>query len=192
MKLLRTKKNDIDFVVYRSFQSRLFSPIGKYVNWKLENQWDDYNELYHSVSYIKSLKDIDGVWYEIHTMERNKQIKGVLTIVGGNIEKLGIENSIDVKKTILLKYFHIVEKGKGYGRYWLNSIVSPYYFDRGFRNIYVSSSHPKSFDFYEKMGTEVKCYVKKSDNKLYERECKSFLIPIKKKKSPHNQTILNK
>lgn len=40
------------------------------------------------------------------------------------------------------------------------------------------SSHPKSFNFYKKIGTEIKKYTKKSDNGLYDRNCKSFLISI--------------
>ncbi|MEM9981248.1 MAG: hypothetical protein AAF734_02055 [Bacteroidota bacterium] len=182
MKIIGTKENELNFVLYNYFDSRLFSPIGKYVNWKLENDWDDYNELYHSMNYIENLKDIDGIWYEIHTIEKNMDIKGVLTIVGGDIEKLGIENSLDMNNTILLKYFHIVEKGKGYGRSWLNSVIFPYYFEKGYNKVYVNSSHPKSFDFYKRIGTEIKDFTKKSDNKLYDRRCKSFLITINEMK----------
>ncbi|MGD1839744.1 MAG: hypothetical protein ACFB0B_02450 [Thermonemataceae bacterium] len=189
MRIIEAKENNLNFVLYQSFESRLFSPIGKYVNWKLENNWDDYNELYHSVNYIESLKGIDGIWYEIHTIEKSGDIKGVLTIVGGDIEKLGDENSLDSRDTILLKYFHIVEKGKGYGSHWLSSIIFPYYFNKGFRKVYVSSSHPKSFGFYKRIGNEIKCYTKKSDNKLYVRDCKSFLISIDvQKKSMANTT----
>ena len=172
------RKDELNFVLYNSFESRLFSPIGKYVSWKLENMWDDYNELYHAVRYIEDLKSRNGIWYEIHTLERNKEIKGVLTIVGGDIPAIESEKRLDLENTLLLKYFHILEKGKGHGSYWLNSIVLPHYSEKGFSNIHVSSSHPKSFDFYKKIGAELNSYTKMSDNGLYERKCKSFLINI--------------
>lgn len=179
MEIIKKKENDVSFVLHKSFESRLFSPIGNYVNWKLEHNWDDYNELFHAVQYIEQIKHIDGVWFEIHTIEKDEEIKGVLTIVGGAIDQLGVGEEIDGKDTILLKYFHIVDKGKGYGSYWLNEVIRPYYAQKGFQHIYISSSHPKSFDFYKKIGAEVKTYHKKSDNQLYERICKSFLVPIR-------------
>ncbi|GAA5024848.1 hypothetical protein GCM10011506_08740 [Marivirga lumbricoides] len=182
MKIIATKENKVNFKLYSNFENRLFLPIGKYVNWKLVNNWDDYNELYHAIKYIESLNKIDEVWYEIHTIEEKEEIKGVVTIVGGNLNKLGIKSFINEEDTLLLKYFHIVEKGKGYGSYWLKSIIIPYYSERGYNKIQVSSSHPKSFDFYRKIGTEIENYTKKSDNKLYERKCKSFLISIDEQK----------
>jgi hypothetical protein len=178
MKIIGTKENNINFKVYSKFENRLFLPIGKYVNWKLENNWDDYNELYHAIKYIESLNNIDGVWYEIHAIEEKEEIKGVVTIVGGDLSKLGIKFNFNKDKTLLLKYFHIIEKGKGYGSYWLKSIIIPYYLDKGYNEIQVSSSHPKSFDFYRKIGSEIESYTKISDNELYERKCKSFLISI--------------
>lgn len=180
MKIISTKNGNINFVLYKKFKSNLFSPIGKYVSWKLENNWDDYDELYHSLKYIEEIKKTKGVWFEIHTIEQDNEIKGVLTIVGGAIEKLDTIDVFENENTILLKYFHIVEKGKGYGSYWLNSVIIPYYSKKEFQNIYISSSHPKSFNFYNKIGSEIKSYTKKSDNQLYERTCKSFLIPLNK------------
>lgn len=59
MKIIGTKENDLNFVLYNSFDGSLFAPIEKYVNWKLENDWDDYNELYHVINFIESLNDIN-------------------------------------------------------------------------------------------------------------------------------------
>ncbi|MBL3656353.1 hypothetical protein [Fulvivirga sediminis] len=175
MKIIGTGDEGENFVIYKAFDSRLFSPIGKYVNWKLENSWDDYNELYHAINYIESLKNLEGIWYEIHTIEKDGDIKGVVTIVGGDLNKLRVDKA-DAKNTILLKYFHIIEKGKGYGSYWLKSVIMPYYYDQGFREILISSSHPKSFNFYNKIGEEVDTYYKTSDNGLYERISKTFVV----------------
>ncbi len=176
MKIIGTKENNVNFVLYTSFNPKLFLPIGNYVNWKLQNNWDDYNELFHSLNYIENLKQTEGIWFEIHTIEKNNEIKGVLTIVGGHINQLEVDDNIENKNTILLKYFHIIEKGKSYGSYWLNSVIIPYYFNKGIEKIYINSSHPQSFNFYNKIGNEIKTFTKKSDNHLYERVCKTFLV----------------
>lgn len=178
MTIISTRSDKSNFILHKTFTSKLFLPIAKYVNWKLENNWDDYDELYHALKYIEEIKKTEGVWFEIHTIEKDDEIKGVLTIVGGAIRKLEKLDGFENEKTILLKYFHIIEKGKGHGSYWLNSVIIPYYQNKGFQKIYINSSHPKSFNFYNKIGSEVKSYSKKSDNKLYERICKSFLISI--------------
>ncbi|MFD2827086.1 hypothetical protein ACFSYG_11420 [Leeuwenhoekiella polynyae] len=178
MNVLGTGKNDLKFILHQSFSSPLFSPISNYVSWKLENNWDDYNELYHAVNYIENLKQTAGVWFDIHTLERKGSIIGVLTVVGGELEKLGIEGEADLKETVLLKYFHIVEKGMGHGSYWLNTIIFPYYSSKDYAKMLISSSHPKSFNFYNKLGKEVKHYTKRSDNNLHERICKTFLINL--------------
>jgi len=39
-------------------------------------------------------------------------------------------------------------------------------------------SHPKSFNFYEKIGKEMESYTKMSDNQLHERKCKTFSISL--------------
>ncbi|MEM7511021.1 MAG: hypothetical protein AAF388_08825 [Bacteroidota bacterium] len=178
MKIIGTRE-DIQFVLHNTFEPKLYLPVGAYVNWKLENEWDDYNELFHAIKYIESLKETEGVWYEIHNLEKNHEVRGVLTIVGGELDKLGIDHNLDTSTTLLLKYFHLMDKGKGYGSYWLTSVIIPHYAARGFQSIRVSSSHPKSFPFYEKLGTEINSFTKKSDNQLYERSCKTFLISTK-------------
>lgn len=178
MKTIGTRE-DIQFVLHHKFDPKLYLPIGAYVNWKLENEWDDYNELFHALKYIESLKELAGVWYEIHTLEKEQEVRGVLTIVGGELEQLGMEQELDTSTTLLLKYFHLIDKGKGYGSYWLTSVIIPHYAARGFQSISINSSHPKSFPFYEKVGSEINSFTRKSDNQLYERRCKTFLISLK-------------
>lgn len=177
MTLLGTKE-DAHFMLHTDFNSEFLLPIGQYVNWKLLNNWDDYNELYHAVQFIVTIKDVDGVWFETHTIEKDEAITGVIIMVGGNVNQVEPNGDLEEKQTLLLKYFHIVDKGKGLGTYWLNSVIKPHYADRGFRHILVSSSHPQSFNLYGKIGKEVRTFTKQSDNGLFTRLCKSFLIPI--------------
>lgn len=84
-----------------------------------------------------------------------------MLIVGGNIAHLEAKYSIEnEEKALLLKYFHIVEKGKGCGSFWLNSVILPYYKSKGYLNLYVNSSHPDSFPFYFRLGTKIVDYTK--------------------------------
>ena len=115
MNLLGTGKNDLKFILHQTFSSPLFSPISNYVSWKLENNWDDYNELYHAVNYIENLKQTASVWFDIHTLERKGTIIGVLTVVGGELEKLGIEGEADLTESALVKCSHVVGGGVGEG-----------------------------------------------------------------------------
>ncbi|ADF51849.1 MAG: hypothetical protein CMP12_13075 [Zunongwangia sp.] len=178
MEIIGTGKNDLKFIRYKAFNSKLFLPISTYVSYKLEHDWDDYNELFHAVNYIQNIKNIEGVWFDIHTVQNNDRIIGVLTIVGGEIEKLGIPHDSQTTSTLLLKYFHIIDKGMGYGSYWLKSVIFPYYQSKNYSKILISSSHPKSFNFYEKIGEEMESYTKMSDNQLHERKCKTFSISL--------------
>ncbi|UII21355.1 hypothetical protein [Fulvivirga ligni] len=167
------------YALHEEFQASLFQPIAKYVEWKLKNDWDDYNELYHAIRFIESIKEKLGIWFHIHTIKREGEIIGVLSVVGGKIKEIEKHLPQEEQKTVLLKYFHIADKGKGYGGYWLNHVLIPYYADLGFEYIQLGSSHPKSFSFYGKLGSEISSSEKESDNHLFKRQVKAFLISIK-------------
>ncbi|MDG3581078.1 hypothetical protein [Galbibacter pacificus] len=176
---ITSNKEGVIFSLHKKFHHNFLTPIGKYVNWKLENDWDDYNELYHSIRYIENLKKQPGICFETHTIEKNKNIIGVLLIVGGELDRMEDLSNLPENKTVLLKYFHIVDKGNGYGSYWLNEVILPYYAKKNFEYLLVSSSHPKSFNFYRKIGKEIGTSVKKSDNGIYHRTVKSFRVLLK-------------
>lgn len=170
------EKDQVHFVLHETFENRLLRPVGEYVNWKLVNGWDDYNELFHCSKFIEELKNRAAVWWHTHTIEKDNIVTGVLLIVGGEIDvSLGHSSK---EETVLLKYFHVQDKGKGLGSYWLQSVIMPYYRIQRYREILVSSSHPRSFNFYSKLGVEVDSNTKRSDNDLYDRDVKTFSIPI--------------
>ncbi|MBT32935.1 MAG: hypothetical protein CMO01_25030 [Thalassobius sp.] len=176
MDILQQREHE-EFVLHKEFDIKLLSPIANYVNWKLNNDWDDYNELYHVAQLVNQIEKNPELWFHTHTIQKSGLPVGVLLIVGGKIT--AIEESIeDEARTLLLKYFHIVEKGKGYGSHWLNSVIFPHYKALGYKKIFVSSSHKKSFSFYSKLGEFVKDYSKTSDNQLFKREGKSFLLSL--------------
>lgn len=171
-------KDDLTFHIHTGFDKKFFSPIRSYVDWKLQNNWDDYDELTHSLDFIYQLIR-NKSWFNIHTLEKQNEVKGVLTIVSADNDDMEHLNNRKVEQTILLKYFHVVQKGAGLGSHWLRSVIMPYYHKKGYSHILVSSSHPKSFNFYRKFGSELKTFTKPSDNNKFQRICKTFLISTK-------------
>jgi hypothetical protein len=171
-------RNREKFVLNTAFDIKYLSPVGHYVQWKLENnQWDDYNELYHATCLCEKLKKQPHVWFDTHCILRDDLIIGVLLIVGGNLRELETKYHIE-DKSLLLKYFHITDKGNGYGSFWLNSVIIPHYRQKGYQHIYVNSSHNDSFPFYKRLGSLISNYETMSDNNLFCRQGQSFLINI--------------
>lgn len=174
------KKDKEQFLLNKAFDISYLAPIARYVQWKLEHQWDDYNELFHATQYVEEIQKEEDVWMETHTIQRDDQQIGVLFIVGGAVQKLEPKYTIEREgQSVLLKYFHIIEKGKGLGSCWLNEVIKPYYRERNFKNIYVNSSHPASFPFYQRMGGSlITTYDRKSDNRRFKREGSCFQIRL--------------
>ena len=179
MELLFQHENE-KYILDKKFDIKYLLPISHYVQWKLENNfWDDYNELFHATKLTEILKKDVDVWIDSHVFYRNDILTGVLLIVGGKLKKLETKYFIENEdQSLLLKYFHIIDKGQGFGRYWINSIIIPYYKERGYRHIYVNSSHEKSFPFYKELGSLIASYEQISDNNLYFRNGNCFLINL--------------
>lgn len=178
MELLSTN-NDLKFYVDQEFNIKYLSPIQKNVQWKLENdRWDDYNELYHASKFIENLK-VYNISFDSHLLYKNDNMIGVLFIVRGAVTELEkAVNSKDEAQSLLLKYFHITEKGNGHGGTWLKSVIIPYYRKKGFKQIYVNSSHVESFPFYTRLGEKISEYEQISDNQLNKRRGHKFLIKL--------------
>lgn len=173
-------RSDEKFILQKKFDSRFMLPVSHFIQWKLDTgNWDDYNELYHATQLIEEIENDPEVWFESHCLIKNNALAGVLFIVGGKIRKR--ENRYEIKeedKSLQLKYFHIIEKGQGYGSFWLSSVVMPHYRGKGFKQIYVNSSHMNSFAFYSRLGSWIADYEQWSDNRKYKRAGKSFLINL--------------
>lgn len=176
---LLAQKEEFKFYIDTEFKPAYLMPIQKYVQWKLENNWDDYNELFHAAKLIEGYKKQSGIWFHTHLILKEEQIAGVLFIVGGKIKILEDKYAVEPEdQSVLLKYFHIVEKGKGLGTFWLKSVILPYYKQRNYTMLFVNSSHPNSFPFYSRLGTPIASYVRTSDNQLSQREGRSFRIEL--------------
>jgi hypothetical protein len=147
----------IKFAVDTAFDSSYLLPVGRYMLWKLENRiWDDYNELYHATAFVENLKTYPDIWLHIHLFLKKDTISGVLFIVGGKISTLESRYQIEKEaESLLLKYFHITVKGQGYGSRWLKTVIMPYYKQKYYKKILVSSSHTASFPFYQQLGKQI-------------------------------------
>ena len=179
--ILLYSNQELKFYVDSEFNIKYLSPVQRFVQWKLENnKWDDYNELYHASKLIEMLKIQNDIWFDSHLLFKEDKLTGILFIVGGKIAKLEKKFSVeDETAALLLKYFHIIEKGNGYGSLWLNSVIIPYYREKGYKKIYVNSSHKDSFPFYNRFGEKISEYKQQSDNHLNNRIGRSFLIKIR-------------
>jgi len=174
------RDGDNRYCLSKEFKPEYLEPIGKYVLWKLKNVWDDYNELYHAVSLFERIKADKDLWIDSHLMFKGDNLEGVAFIIGGNVQKAESRTKIyEERKSLLFKYFHIIEKGKGLGQKWLGKIILPYYQNLGYQTIYVGSSHPKSFPLYRKFGHSIDEYKVSSDNKKHERNGMLFEIDLK-------------
>lgn len=179
MELLYNDKDD-NFYLDKKFNIKYLLPIHRYVQWKIENDnWDDYNELNHASKFIENVKTLKNVWIDSHLFCKDDKINGVVFIVGGDITRIETKiNFEDEAQSLLLKYFHIIHKGNGYGSLWLNAVIFPYYKRLGYRKIYVNSSHIDSFPFYNRLGEKISEYEQQSDNKIIIRKGNQFLIKL--------------
>jgi len=172
-------KDDREYSMREGFNVQAAIPVLKYVGWKIENGvWDDYNEFFHLCQFVEKVTSAD-CWVHTHTLTRSGIQTGVLLVVGGKVSKLhSISPVEDEPHTLLLKYFHMSEKGKGLGSAWLTSVVFPYYRSLNYRSMLVSSSHPASFRFYERLGKPVASFTKASDNGTQTRTGRCFEITL--------------
>ncbi len=179
MEILLEKEN-LKFTVDKDFNLKYLTPILQYVGWKLENyRWDDYNEFYHATRLVAQYQSDPDLWFDTHLLLKDDSLIGVLLITGGKIRKLENRYEIaDENQSLLLKYFHVADKGKGYGTLWINSVILPHYRQKNYRYLYVNSSHPASFLFYGRLGKQIAEYQQQSDNDRFTRQGSCFMIRI--------------
>lgn len=172
-------QGEITYCLSDKYKPEFLYPIGEYVLWKLKTSWDDYNELYHAAAFFEKVGEDKAIQIDSHLLFINSGLSGVVFILYGNLRKIEKRMLIrDEQKSLLLKYFHIVEKGRGYGQNWLSKVILPYYKSMAYKDIFLASSHPDSFRFYEKFGRTIGQYCSKSDNQLYERQGKFFRLEL--------------
>lgn len=172
--------NEIDFGISKEFQSQYLTPIIQNLLFKAENQWDDYDEVYHCNRLIQGVKKAKNMNMDFHIMKKNEKYLGIVLITGGSIDySLFFKEQIDIEEkeneVLIFNYFHISKEGRGNGEVWFKNIIK-YYKEKNYKAIYLKSSHPKVFSMYRRLGKEIGEYSSKSDNDLFERKGKIFKI----------------
>ncbi|MBM7609783.1 hypothetical protein JOD29_003059 [Lysinibacillus composti] len=178
------KRNEITFGVATEFNSKYLTPIIKNLLYKAENEWDDYNEVYHCTNLIEKVKKNKDMKMDFHVMLKDGEYVGIALVTSGIIDyktffnesiTLNDENKNDV---LIFNYFHISQEGRGNGQIWFRDVIIPYYQSEKYKTIYVKSSHEKVFTIYNRIGTEIGEYTSNSDNQLFVRKGKVFKIKI--------------
>ncbi|AQR95868.1 hypothetical protein [Clostridium saccharoperbutylacetonicum] len=176
------KINDIDFGISKEFKSEYLTPITLNLLSKVENEWDDYNEVYHCCKLIEAVKSNENMNMDFHIMMKNEKYLGIALITSGQIDyKLFFKEPVHINENdnevLIFNYFHISEDGRGNGEIWFKNIIQ-YYESKSFKAIYLKSSHPKVFSMYNRLGTEIGEYSSYSDNNLFFRKGKIYKIML--------------
>ena len=174
------KTNGINFGVSNEFKSEYITPIIQNLLFKAENEWDDYNEVYHCCKLIESVKSNENMNMDFHIMNKNEKYLGIALVSSGILDyKMFFKEPIQIneydKDVLIFNYFHISQEGRGNGELWFNNIIQ-YYKAKHYKAIYLKSSHPKVFSMYNRLGIEIGEYLSSSDNKLFHRQGKIFKI----------------
>lgn len=183
MKQLLYENSGFKYSVTDAFESDMLVPITRNLLYKVENEWDDYNEVYHCWQLIETVRNSLNMKMDFHFIRSGQQTVGVGLVTYGVIDmhtffpdSFTMDESVD--GTLIFSYFHICSEARGTGEHWLRDIILPYYKEKGFVSLYVKSSHPKVFSLYSRLGECVGEYSSKSDNDLYVRQGKIFRIRL--------------
>ncbi len=174
--------NGINFEISNEFKSEYLAPIIKNMLFKAENDWDDYNEVYHCCKLIENVKNNENMNMDFHIMKKDDKCIGIALVSSGILDySLFFHEPIQIaeedKDVLIFNYFHIAQEGRGNGETWFKSIIQ-YYKSKHYNAIYLKSSHPKVFSLYNRLGTEIGEYSSSSDNNLFHRKGKIFRIAL--------------
>jgi len=182
------QENEWSFLVTDRFESHMLGPVIRNLLDKSENDWDDYNEVYHCCRLIETVRRQAGMNMDFHYIRKSHRTVGIGLITHGLINtRMFFPDTFSLadhpQQILVFNYFHISKEGRGKGEYWLREIILPFYKHKGFAALYVKSSHPKVFSLYRRLGEEIGVYTAASDNNLFSRSGKIFRIPVEPRTS---------
>ncbi len=186
------RKDGLEFCFSPAFEGRFLLPVLDNIRDKiLHGAWDDYNEAYHCSRLIHEFSRTPGLTLDFHTLRREEEILGIAVLTHGAIDPLiyaesGISISDPVDQVVLFNYFHISPAGRGNGSFWLRDLILPFYADQGYTALYLKSSHPRAFPFYDRLGTAIGRYATPSDNGEYRRDGRIYRIRMQEKPFPRS------
>ena len=183
MEKILFENKELKYFVADHFKSDMLVPITRNLLSKVENEWDDYDEVYHCCQLIETVANSPEMKMDFHFIRNGQQTVGVGLVTYGVIDMHAFfpeSFTVDepVEGMLIFNYFHISAEIRGTGEHWLRDIILPYYKEKGFASLYVKSSHPKVFSLYDRLGQCVGEYSSKSDNDLYVRQGKIFRIGL--------------
>ncbi|MFC9601679.1 hypothetical protein ACFTQL_28460 [Peribacillus butanolivorans] len=80
------KINDINFGVATEFNSKYLTPIIQNLLFKVENEWDDYNEVYHCCNLIEKVRNNNDMNIDFHVMMKDEKYLGIALVNKGIID----------------------------------------------------------------------------------------------------------
>lgn len=176
------RRADLVFGISGEFEGRFLAPVIENLLLKSKQGWDDYNEVYHCTGLIEKVKARPDITMDFHVMEQDHDCLGIALVSHGDISSdiffpnRGIVDEPE-DLTVVLNYFHIAPRGRGNGEKWLKKILA-YYQKKGYRFLFLKSSHPQAFSLYQRLGEPIGEYSGSSDNGLYQRTGRIFKIEL--------------
>lgn len=182
MEIILGNMNGIDFGISSEFNGKYLAPIIKNLLYKAENEWDDYDEVYHCCKLIEKIKSSENMKMDFHIMKKDEKYLGIALVSSGILDyplffREPVQIDEEDQDVLIFNYFHISQEGRGNGEIWLKNIMQ-YYKSKQYKAIYLKSSHPKVFSMYRRLGAEIGEYSGRSDNGLFERKGKIFKIEL--------------
>lgn len=183
MEHLLHKEGDFQFLITNTFDGKMLIPIIKNLLHKAENEWDDYDEVYHCCHLIETVRKNQNMKMDFHILKKGEDNIGIGLVTHGIIDMplffSDTMRTLDAAENFLVfNYFHISHDDRGHGTHWLRDIILPYYQAKGFVAVYIKSSHAKVFSLYNRLGESIGEYESKSDNGLWTRPGKIFRVPL--------------
>lgn len=128
---ISSSTNGIDFGISKEFKSEYLTPIIQNLFYKVENQWDDYDEVYHCSKLIQEVKKNKNMNMDFHIMKKDEKYLGIALITSGRIDySLFFKEQIDIEEkyneVLIFNYFHISKEGRGNGEAWFKNIIKYY------------------------------------------------------------------
>lgn len=174
-------------MIYRvenRFRPAMLAPIARNLLDKLEHDWDDYDEVAHSLDMICRLSKETGTSTAYHTAEKEGRVEGFLMVTSGERFPLWLfprefcREGRNLRRSAVLNNFHVAPEARGIGERWLRETVLPRCAADGIERVYVKSSHARAFSLYRRLGREIGCYETQSDHGLQLREGRIFEISL--------------
>jgi len=169
---LVAKSNKVEFVPDEFSGSDLEPFLNPLKHFNLDKQnskdgYDDYNEYQHAKIGLLETKFPFLIYY----ITNKKEVVAVAFFT---------RNLDFPQPSIKLSWFHIMKNFRGLGKRWLNEVILPDLKTSGEKDMFIISSHPRSWNFYDSMGERIGSYERMSDNSLYKRQGVKWKVDIVK------------